>query len=97
MTRPGGSCPVRADGEGRTHVQNAVELSLLDQLPKLAGLGVSSIAIHARGRTAEYARRIVEIYDDALKGGDLDRLRREAREISLGGTTGGAFLRGRRE
>jgi len=89
--------PVRADGEGRTHVQNAVELSLLDQLPKLAGLGVSSIAIDARGRTAEYARRIVEIYDQGLKGGDLDRLRREAREISLGGTTGGAFLRGRRE
>lgn len=89
--------PVRADGECRTHIQNAVELSLLDQLPKLAGLGVSSIAIDARGRTAEYARRIVEIYDEALKGGDPDRLRREAREISLGGTTGGAFLRGRRE
>jgi len=32
-----------------------------------------------------------------VDGGDLSRLKGEAKEISLGGTTGGAFLRGRRE
>ncbi len=89
--------PVRRDGECRTHIFNAVELSLIDQVSRLADLGVGSIAIDARGRTACYARKMAEIYGEALEGGDLDRLRRVAREISLGGTTGGAFLRGRRE
>jgi len=91
--------PVRRDGECRTHIFNAVELSLIDQVPKLAGMGIESIAIDARGRTAKYARKMAEIYSDALagEGGDLDRLKREARKISMGGTTGGAFLRGRGE
>ncbi len=89
--------PVRRDGECRTHVYNAVEFSLIDEAPKLADLGVESIAIDARGRTARYAQRMAEIYGEALEGGDLDRLKREAREMSLGGITKGAFLRGRKE
>ena len=89
--------PIRRDGECRTRVYNAVELSLVDQVPALAELGISSIAIDARGRTREYARRMAQIYSEAVEGGDLSRLKGEAKEISLGGTTGGAFLRGRRE
>jgi len=89
--------PVRRDGECRTHVFNAVELSLMDQVPKLAEMGIGSIAIDARGRTAEYARRMAELYGEALDGGDLHQLKTEARKISMGGTTGGAFLRGRSE
>jgi putative protease len=89
--------PVRRDGECRTHVYNAVELSLVDQVPALADLGISSIAIDARGKSRDYARRMAEIYGEAVDGGDLSRLKGEAKEISLGGTTGGAFLRGRRE
>jgi putative protease len=89
--------PVRRDGECRTHVYNAVELSLIDEVPKIVDLGVESIAIDARSRTAGYARRMAEIYGEALDGGDLDHLKREAREISLGGITKGAFLRGRNE
>ena len=97
MDETGRVFPVRRDGDCRTHVYNAVELSLVDHVPRLADLGVSSVAIDARGRTRDYARRMAEIYGEALKGGDLDRLKEEARGISLGGTTGGAYLRGRRE
>lgn len=89
--------PVRRDGECRTHIYNAVELSLIDEVPKIADLGVGSIAIDARGRTAGYARKMAEIYNEALAGEELERLKREAREISLGGITKGAFLRGRNE
>jgi len=89
--------PVRRDGECRTHVFNAVELSLIDQVPKLAEMGIGSFAIDARGRTGKYAQKMAEIYNEALEGGDLDRLKREARQMSLGGTTKGAFIRGRRE
>ncbi|MDF0590705.1 U32 family peptidase [Candidatus Methanocrinis natronophilus] len=89
--------PVRRDGECRTRVYNAVELSLVDQVPALADMGVSSIAVDARGRTRDYARRMAEIFGEAVGGGDLSRLKGQAMEISLGGTTGGAFLRGRRE
>ncbi len=87
--------PVRMDGDCRTHVYNAVELSLIDEVPKIADLGFESIAIDGRGRTAGYARLMAEIYGQALEGDDLDRLKGEAREISLGGITKGAFLRGR--
>ena len=89
--------PTRRDGECRVHIFNAVELSLIDQVPRLFSMGIDSMAIDARGRTAEYARRMAELYSEALEGGDLHRLKSEAREISMGGTTGGAFLRGRRE
>ncbi|KUK43781.1 MAG: Peptidase U32 [Methanothrix harundinacea] len=89
--------PVREDGEGRTHVYNAVELSLIDEVPKIVDMGVGSIAIDARGRKAGYARKMAEIYRRSLMGGDLSGLKREAREISLGGITKGAFLRGRKE
>lgn len=89
--------PVRGDGDCRTHVYNAVELSLIDEVPKIADMGVGSIAIDARGRKARYARKMAEIYCRALEGGDLGCLKREAREISLGGITKGAFLRGRNE
>jgi len=89
--------PLRRDGECRTHIYNAVELSLVDQAPRLIDLGISSLAIDGRGRTAKYARRMAEIYGEAVEGGDLQRLKGEAMAISLGGATGGAFLRGRRE
>jgi putative protease len=89
--------PVRKDGECRTHVYNAVELSLIDEVQNIVNLGIESIAIDARGRTAGYAKKMAEIYGEALEGEDLDRLKREAREISLGGITKGAFLRGRNE
>jgi putative protease len=89
--------PVRRDGDCRTHIYNAVELSLIDEVPKIVDLGVESIAIDARGRKAEYARRMAEIYGEALEEGDLDRLKGEVREISLGGITKGAFLRRRNE
>jgi len=89
--------PVRRDGECRTHVFNAVELSLIDQVPKLAEMGIGSLAIDARGKTGRYAQKMAEIYKEALEGGDLDRLKREARQMSMGGMTKGAFLRGRKE
>ena len=89
--------PVRRDGECRTRIYNAVELSLIDEMPRIVDLGVESIAIDARGRKATYAKRMAEIYGEALVGGDLDRLKREAKELSFGGITKGAFLRGRNE
>ena len=92
--------PVRQDGSCRTHIQNAVETCLIDHLPRIASMGIGTIAIDLRGRTALYAETMIGLYSEALKRlsagetEDIESLKARARGISLGGITAGHFLRG---
>jgi putative protease len=96
---------VRSDDDGRTHIFNSAETSLVDYMPRIFQLGLD-VAVDARGRTESYAQKMAEIYQQAIgltqKGGhdlekDLLELKEEVRAISLGGITRGHFLRGLKE
>jgi putative protease len=92
--------PLRCDGEGRTCIANAVETSLVDRLPRIAGMGISAVAIDARGRGPRYAADMAKLYragiDAAARGdhGALPGLKAEVKRRALGGITGGHFVRG---
>jgi putative protease len=98
--------PVRADGECRTRIGNAVETCLLDHLPALARAGISDVVIDARGRTGAYAGEMTRIYRSAIAEvsagtGNPDRklaeLKEQAKIFALGGITAGPFVRGLKE
>lgn len=98
--------PVRVDAERRTHIGNAVETCLIDQLPAIAGAGIAEVILDTRGRTSAYAGEMTSIWRRALSlvaGGaavndpQLLQLKVEAKARSLGGITSGHFLRGLRE
>jgi len=92
--------PLRHDSEGRTYIANAAEICLIDRLPGVAGMGIDTVAIDARGRGACYAGDMVRLYRegiDAVNRGDtgtLPALKDEVRRRALGGITGGHFVRG---
>jgi putative protease len=98
--------PLRLDEEKRTHIFNSVETCLLDQLPRIAAMGLDSIALDARGRGGPYAREMTEIYGRAIEltkdGGetlerDLQALKEAVVPLSLGGITYGHFNKGLRD
>lgn len=98
--------PLRTDDKARTHIFNSVETCLIDYMPKIFEIGLDGIAIDARGRTERYTKEMTELYTRAIelteKGGislekDLESLKEEARQISLGGITTGHFLKGLKE
>jgi putative protease len=98
--------PIRIDPACRTHVFNAVETCLIDHIPALLHMGVSSFAIDARGRPAPYTTEMVRLYRSALTsaqhdgsraGGSLMHLKEQIKGIALGGITAGNFVRGLRE
>ena len=68
--------PLRLDDDSRTHIFNSVETCLLDQMPRIAAMGLDGIALDARGRGGEYAREMTEIYKRAIelteRGGESD-------------------------
>jgi putative protease len=95
--------PIYADDESRTHILNSVETCLIDHMPDIFRIGLDGIAIDARRRTKRYAKDMAQLYVKAIelteKGGaglekDLESLKEEARQRSLGGITTGHFLRG---
>lgn len=95
--------PLRLDDELRTHIFNSAETCLLDLMPEIISTGLCSIAVDARGRTEEYARRMTAAYRKAI---DLtekrdDNLRQELQglkeaivPLTLGGITHGHFVKG---
>lgn len=92
--------PLRCDGEGRTCIANAVETSLVDRLPRIAGMGISAVAIDARGRGPRYAGDMARLYREGIgavgrrEPGVLSGLKDEVKRRALGGITGGHFVRG---
>ncbi len=90
--------PAWADAEGRTYLANAVETSLIDQIPALLKTGYDSLAIDARGRGERYAREMTGIYHAAIESGTVTRkTKEEVKRRSCGGITAGHFLRGVQE
>ncbi len=95
--------PVHLDGSCRTHIQNAMETCLIDHLPRIASMGIGTVAIDLRGRTLRYAEIMTGLYKEALerlssgKPEGFHEFKERARAISLGGITAGHFLRGVQE
>ncbi len=98
--------PLRIDDESKTHIFNSVETCLIDYMPKIFEIGLDGIAVDARGRTGRYAKEMTELYIRAIEltekggaslGNDLESLKEEARQRSLGGITSGHFLKGLKE
>jgi putative protease len=98
--------PLRLDEEKRTHIFNSVETCLLDQVPRIAALGLDGIALDARGRGGAYAQEMTEIYRRAIEltkdGGEtlereLQALKDAVVPLSLGGITYGHFIKGLRD
>ena len=98
--------PLRLDDDSRTHIFNSVETCLLDQMPRIAAMGLDGVAVDGRGRGGEYAREMTEIYRRAIeltkRGGeglerDLQALKGEVVPLALGGITYGHFVKGLRD
>ncbi|MBP7069647.1 MAG: U32 family peptidase [Methanothrix sp.] len=98
--------PLRLDDDSRIHIFNSVETCLLDQMPRIAAMGLDGIALDGRSRGGEYARRMTEIYRRAIEltergrerlEQDLQALKEEALPLALGGITYGHFVKGLRD
>ena len=98
--------PLRLDDDSRTHIFNSVETCLLDQMPRIASMGLDGIALDARGRGGEYAREMTEIYRRAIEliergakglARDLQALKEAVVPLALGGITYGHFVKGLRD
>jgi len=98
--------PVRQDSACRTHVLNAVEICLVDQLPEIVQIGIREIAVDARGRTPDYSSSMTRIYRTAITSleDDPEKAKKqiagckdEIRRIAYGGLTAGHFIRGLKE
>jgi putative protease len=94
--------PIRCDGEARTYIANAIEICLIDHLPDIIRAGIDSIAIDARGRGSRYAGEMADLYRAGiLASGQEDSnllvaLKEDVKLRTLGGITGGHFVRGLR-
>ncbi|MCX8207074.1 MAG: DUF3656 domain-containing protein [Methanothrix sp.] len=87
--------PVRRDSTGLTNILNSVETCLLDHIPHISSMGVDSVAIDARWRTARYAREMAEIYSRAVREHSaIPELKSRILRMAMGGITAGHFLRG---
>ena len=92
--------PLRWDGGGRTYIANAVETCLVDHLSDIIAMGISAVAIDARGREPCYAGEMTALYREGIEAvgrGDarvLPALKDEVKRRALGGITGGHFTRG---
>jgi len=95
--------PLRLDDDVRTHIFNSAETCLLDWMPKLFEIGLDGLAVDARGRTKKYARKMTEIYLEAVelteKGDkslprELESLKELVMPMALGGITSGHFIKG---
>ena len=95
--------PVRTDGACRSHILNAAETCLIDDIPSLAAAGAGSFVIDCRGRPGAYVQEMVRIYRDVLmpdapgkkKGPRSKRSPKDRiRDIALGGITSGHYSRG---
>jgi putative protease len=98
--------PLRLDDDSRTHIFNSVETCLLDQMPRIAAMGLDGVAVDGRDRGEAYARKMTEIYGRAIeltrKGGvglerDLQELKEAVVPLALGGITYGHFVKGLRD
>jgi len=74
-TRPGQFMPVFEDGQG-TYVMNAKDLRAVEHVARLVAIGVDSLKIEGRTKSAYYVARTAQVYrraiDRAVAGGPFD-------------------------
>ena len=74
-TRPGQFMPVFEDGQG-TYLMNAKDLRAVEHVARLVGIGVDSLKIEGRTKSAYYVARTTQVYrraiDHALAGEPFD-------------------------
>ena len=64
-TRPGQFMPVFEDGQG-TYVMNAKDLRAVDHVARLVAIGVDSLKIEGRTKSAYYVARTAQVYRRAI-------------------------------
>jgi len=64
-TRPGQFMPVFEDGQG-TYVMNAKDLRAVEHVARLAAIGVDSLKIEGRTKSAYYVARTAQVYRRAI-------------------------------
>jgi putative protease len=74
-TRPGQFMPVFEDGQG-TYLMNAKDLRAVEHVARLVAIGVDSLKIEGRTKSAYYVARTAQVYrraiDRAVAGGPFD-------------------------
>ncbi len=63
--RPGQYFPIEEDQRG-SYIFNSYDLSLLQHIPQVAGLGVNSLKIEGRMKSINYVATVVKAYREAL-------------------------------
>jgi putative protease len=93
--------PVVQDPTGRTHIFNAAETSLIDQIPAIRKAALSTAIIDARWRGPEYTGQVTGIWKEASSLPDnpgsilrINELKEKLRLISHGGMTSATWKRG---
>ena len=76
-TRPGEYFPIGEDKEG-TYIMNSRDMCMIEHMPELIDVGISSFKIEGRMKSAYYAAIVTNAYrhaiNAAVKGEKLDRL-----------------------
>ena len=96
-TRPGQFMPVFEDGQG-TYLMNAKDLRAVDHVARLVAIGVDSLKIEGRTKSAYYVARTAQVYrraiDAAAAGEPFDpEWRAELEGLSHRGYTDGFLQR----
>jgi len=96
-TRPGEMMPVFEDEHG-TYIMNSKDLRAVEHVQRLAAIGVDSLKIEGRTKSAYYVGRTTQIYrraiDDAVAGRTFDpRLIAELENLANRGYTDGFYVR----
>ena len=88
--------PFHMDGSCRTHIENSVELCLVDALPEFLEIGISLFGLECRGRTPEYVFLMTSLYSGALESLVADMFRTElpAMKKEIGALCEGGMTRG---
>ncbi len=81
--------PVRTDSQGRTYIMNSRELCMLEYVPELINIGISSLRIEAGTYDKDTTVKITRSYRDAI---DSNGSKSKCRD--LGEYTTGHYFRG---
>lgn len=94
--------PITIDEDNRTHIYNSVETCLIDYLPHLYKIGVTSFAVDGRHRQSSYINDMAAIYRQAINYmhqedkailTKINQLKYNIKKISRGGITVGPYHR----
>ncbi|SFH85845.1 putative protease [Modicisalibacter xianhensis] len=96
-SRPGELMPIHEDEHG-TYIMNSKDLRAVQHVERLAAMGVTSLKIEGRTKSAYYVARTAQVYrraiDDAVAGRPFDmRLMDELENLANRGYTEGFYRR----